>query len=418
VRYCSLECYKKHSGRCTESFYRENAVDELRGAKVDDEQRQSMLKILKRVADQDAGEDLEDGCGSDGGDSDGGETDPTELSEQTLRRLLELAQRGDDSLHITEADLTEAELQAFHEALASGAVGHLVKEWEPWWYTAGAREKRLTRSGTPLISAAENEASHAGNVTASDVSPSDGVPSGPGEPLPTMKSLLNGREASELLRWHLLDILFSYCHMMRKYNGDYGADPAGAVAEVIALSDVLGGTRTGPDSPSSTSNVLLEMMARATRLFGPGSRASAMLLVRDVTAVVLAGRGGVVCALWDAKTAVCMALEEAGEIQDKRASSQFRQRLQAVKHKMFFLAVWANEFPALEYEALGEMCRAVCGELDAQLHEERAHAATNQRGVSAKTTSMEQLLSGISSVSLSAQSTSSNLARKVEMIGS
>jgi hypothetical protein len=34
-----------------------------------------------------------------------------------------------------------------------------------------------------------------------------------------------------------------------------------------------------------------------------------MLLVRDVTAVVLAGRGGVVCALWDAKTAVCMALE-------------------------------------------------------------------------------------------------------------
>jgi hypothetical protein len=43
------------------------------------------------------------------------------------------------------------QLQAFHEALASGAVGHLVKEWEPWWYTAGAREKRLTRSGGKTV---------------------------------------------------------------------------------------------------------------------------------------------------------------------------------------------------------------------------------------------------------------------------
>ncbi|KAA8526104.1 hypothetical protein F0562_007796 [Nyssa sinensis] len=30
TRYCSLHCYKSHSLRCTESFMKENVVEELR----------------------------------------------------------------------------------------------------------------------------------------------------------------------------------------------------------------------------------------------------------------------------------------------------------------------------------------------------------------------------------------------------
>eukprot|EP00873_Tetraselmis_striata_P006739 jgi/Tetstr1/427003/TSEL_017209.t2 len=123
---------KKHSERCTESFYRENAVNELRGVRAGDDQRQSMLKILRRVAEQDADGALGSAEGAiqtsraardedSDAESDG---DSTDLSAGTLQRLLERAQAGGD-LSITEGDLTEGELQAFHRAVASGAASHL-----------------------------------------------------------------------------------------------------------------------------------------------------------------------------------------------------------------------------------------------------------------------------------------------------
>ncbi|CAN0908894.1 Zinc finger HIT domain-containing protein 2 [Linum grandiflorum] len=48
-RYCSLQCYKSHSVRCTESFMRENVVGELKHLKTGDESKRKMMDILKRV---------------------------------------------------------------------------------------------------------------------------------------------------------------------------------------------------------------------------------------------------------------------------------------------------------------------------------------------------------------------------------
>eukprot|EP00873_Tetraselmis_striata_P006740 jgi/Tetstr1/427004/TSEL_017209.t1 len=163
---------KKHSERCTESFYRrcasapewqccmthnggsgtatKNAVNELRGVRAGDDQRQSMLKILRRVAEQDADGALGSAEGAiqtsraardedSDAESDG---DSTDLSAGTLQRLLERAQAGGD-LSITEGDLTEGELQAFHRAVASGAASHLVRNGTP-----GGTRRRRAASGS------------------------------------------------------------------------------------------------------------------------------------------------------------------------------------------------------------------------------------------------------------------------------
>ena len=132
VRYCSLDCYRGHSERCTEGFYRcvrggaarvqavltilpqqtpqemrpphplvasccrDAAVTELRSIRAGEGERQHMIDILQRMHQQ----EVEGGGGS--GSSSGSEEEEAEeeggggLSERTLRRLL--AKVGDEGL--------------------------------------------------------------------------------------------------------------------------------------------------------------------------------------------------------------------------------------------------------------------------------------------------------------------------------
>ena len=46
--YCSLTCYKSHGESCTESFYREQAVTELKQTKVSDEDKKNVMGMLQR----------------------------------------------------------------------------------------------------------------------------------------------------------------------------------------------------------------------------------------------------------------------------------------------------------------------------------------------------------------------------------
>ncbi len=51
-----------------------------------------------------------------------------------------------------------------------------------------------------------------------------GLPAAPSQPLPLLASLTTV-PPSPLLQWQLLDILYTYCFVMRLYNGDYSSDP-------------------------------------------------------------------------------------------------------------------------------------------------------------------------------------------------
>lgn len=54
--------------------------------------------------------------------------------------------------------------------------------------------------------------------------------------------MLTKARPSPLLQLHLLDLLYSYCYVLRLYNGDYTSDPAGAADMLFSLSAVLEAT--------------------------------------------------------------------------------------------------------------------------------------------------------------------------------
>ena len=56
MRYCGLNCYKAHDGRCVESFHGENFGDALKGTRAEDEGKKRMTEILARFARMDAGD--------------------------------------------------------------------------------------------------------------------------------------------------------------------------------------------------------------------------------------------------------------------------------------------------------------------------------------------------------------------------
>ena len=51
-----------------------------------------------------------------------------------------------------------------------------------------------------------------------------GLPAAPKTPLPLLASLTKA-VPSPLLQWQLLDILYTYCFIMRFYNGEPHSDP-------------------------------------------------------------------------------------------------------------------------------------------------------------------------------------------------
>ena len=83
IRYCGLNCYKAHDGRCVESFHGENFGDALKGTRAEDEGKKRMTEILARFARMDAGDagfqgdkvdsDDDDEDGEDGEFDGGGE---------------------------------------------------------------------------------------------------------------------------------------------------------------------------------------------------------------------------------------------------------------------------------------------------------------------------------------------------------
>ena len=114
-RYCSLSCYKQHSHGCTEAFYREQAVTELRGIRADDADKRKVLQILQRFHDDVAsnsngltdGEDEEEAQDEEAEDEEEAASSGEEeeeglgsiLSEQTVLAILRKVSGSQSPLH-------------------------------------------------------------------------------------------------------------------------------------------------------------------------------------------------------------------------------------------------------------------------------------------------------------------------------
>ncbi|GAV68704.1 zf-HIT domain-containing protein/SHQ1 domain-containing protein, partial [Cephalotus follicularis] len=324
-RYCSLQCYKSHSVRCTESFMRENVVEELQQLQSDDETKHKMLQILKRFHS-------EDEMGSmDGYDST--------LSDETVQKILS----GDE---VNFEDLTLEEKKLFHRAVASGELSKMIEPWDPWWLKLSAKTISLSKEGTQLVQPLAMQDTPLPSENDLESNQLNDFPSGPETPLPPV-SKLSSKTPSLLLPVHLVDIIYSYCFTLRLYNGDTQSDAIGSAMLVLSISSILSQNGQPETVLEALSYGLEQTCSPAYRHMG--GLQFGFALVDDVISILSLGSSALICLLCDVQR-IIQAGERELKMEKARKSrvAEVRSKLKLADRKIYYIMCWVHEQP---YEA-------------------------------------------------------------------
>lgn len=134
ILYCSLNCYKsqKHSN-CSEEFYKESVIEELKSQANEKGSRGQMLDILKRLEDETDfldpldGEEVIEEVDSD-------DEDDIDLADRLKGVNLD---NGDDVWE----KLTDSERQQFKNLVDSGDIFGILPVKEPWYISGDSIPK-------------------------------------------------------------------------------------------------------------------------------------------------------------------------------------------------------------------------------------------------------------------------------------
>ncbi|KAL8138873.1 hypothetical protein V2J09_004874 [Rumex salicifolius] len=344
TRYCSLHCYKSHSIRCTESFMRENVMDEFRQVRPDDESKKKMLDILKRFQSEE-----EDSMDDDDGDDD----DEPGLSEETIQKVLS----GDG---INYDDLTLEEKKLFRRAMTSGELSKMIKPWDPWWLKPSARSIFLSQDGTQLIQPIVNQKETNSPQDNSESNLQSEIPSGPETALPPLKQLIS-TDPSPLLAIHLVDILYSYCFTLRLYNGDWQSDAGDAASVVLSISSVLGQGSHPETMLEAVSYCLQETCSPEYKHMG--GLQFGFNLLDDVASLISLGGGPLVCALCDLRRMIQAAEKElkSEKRKGKAKKAEMKSKLKLAERKIYFIMCWVHEQMDEVWASLTQLVRVEKG---------------------------------------------------------
>ncbi|CAM8879553.1 unnamed protein product [Rhodiola kirilowii] len=335
-RYCSLHCYKTHSLRCTESFMRENVVKELGQLEPDDQTKLKMLEILKRFHSEE--EEIDDM------DYDG----PT-LSEETVEKVLS----GSD---ISFDELTTEEKKQFQRALASGELSKMIEPWDPWWLQPSAKNLSLSKDGTRLIQPLKDEVAGSSAAENNETNPSNAIPHGPEYPLPPIGKI-SSTKPSPLLAVHLVDITYTYCFVLRLYNGDWQSDTIGSAMAVLSFSSVFG-QGAQPESVLEVVSHCLEQTCSPDYRHMGGLQFGLGVL-DDVVELLLLGRPGLICALCDLQKLIQAAERDLKSVKNVGVKkTELRAKLKHAERKIYFLMCWVNEQPEQGWPSLASVVKA------------------------------------------------------------
>jgi hypothetical protein len=155
--YCCVPCFKAHATDCTERFYQQHVMDELKVSGHSDEDKRRMEDILRRHAGlaPNRGEDHHDEGDESSGGGDGGDSDHTagldgdakadedddqddDDDPQAVRRLVDRLEELALKPGLSLAELTEKERQQFMRAVLGGRLSSQIEPWKPWWMMSAA----------------------------------------------------------------------------------------------------------------------------------------------------------------------------------------------------------------------------------------------------------------------------------------
>jgi len=307
VAYCNLDCYKAHSGKCTESFYQSQVEEELRSQRATGDERKKLEKVMAGLACLDAPPDEEE-------EPEDGEQ---ELSEDRLQALLELAER--DELRLE--DLSEEEARLFHSELKRGELGRKLGPWEPWWQRTAVVD---------LSSLDDDDDSDEGDDSMHRAPPPHLCCSPDGS-----------RKAHASVALNVLEALYAYAHTMRAYNGDCSWDPLQAAAHMLHLGRGIGAHQVY----TSPQEALAGALEAAGRLPGGGFGSGFDLLcLTDAATILRRGVGSCARALREAAEIITNACDAARDPKEQKVKGPAARLLRSSKKLEFLTAfAWYHE---------------------------------------------------------------------------
>ncbi|XP_026129370.1 zinc finger HIT domain-containing protein 2 [Carassius auratus] len=389
VPYCCLACYRSQShSSCSEEFYKESVLQELKSQGVSDEEgkskMQEILLRLRQSAESEGGmENLLRNLGED-------ETSVTEKDAHALEllsRLAEIQSSGDETSHEAqeilaalrdiedgtdeeETDLAEKlagldidslseeelwsllstqEKKKFERLVKEGGIGGVVVLWSPWW----ERHEKDTKALIKELQSENDKEMHnvndkkdrkikkvSSNKVKSDKSLKSFIPpiSAKIPPLHTLSS-----NPSPLVQYNLINALYGYTFSLCLYNGDISEMLCEFCQVVLSISEVLGDGRV-----FNSVSEALDAAMRAVSAGGYFDREDPLASLRAVEAVahILTGesREDAVGYSLSALSQLRTALSKAKASVPKEDEQMRRVYFQAGKKCEFFQS-WLKENP-------------------------------------------------------------------------
>jgi len=221
--YCSLPCYQSAShSRCSEQFYQECVKAELVGDNLSDESREKMQKILTRINAEQNGDGLSEDDSVDSDDDD----DVPELTERLKGVDLDNCDR------VWEL-LTESERREFNELVDKGDIGGLLPNFDPWWNCHVTPAPKIQELNTDPGSALSRDQTAGAEWRQACPKVWADIPALPA-----------GKSASPLVKYGVLNLVYSYAYAVRFLYGDYDGDCLEFVDIVERLSGGGNGSLT------------------------------------------------------------------------------------------------------------------------------------------------------------------------------
>ena len=330
-----MNCYKRHSQACSREFEEEHFREELSSVSADLDTQNMMKEILVKLHKQDLDEDqVWDGLRKGDDNNDDEDEVVPGVSNERLRGLA----RGELQLE----DLDDGERLVIKKSLLQDIQ---IEAWTPWWESDDVQDIRLSSDGRRLVQLVEEV-----DTDANQESVTNHIPSGPSQSIPPLASLLS-KEPSDVILFHVLDVVYWYCLLLRLFNGDIelSGDQLMSVLVDNSVSMLRSNTGSktgcfgGSKEAGSTEDVrafaegLLVRCQAAGFFSGLEARGIAAGVLNDAAAVFSLRRLGVLLALSD-----ILQTAEAIRRQTNKDSVQQRKAT-LVQRKLVFLLSWANE---------------------------------------------------------------------------
>lgn len=219
IVYCSVNCYKseKHI-LCSEDFYKDRVIEELKTINTDELDRDKMINILRRTH----AEDLSDS------DIDTDDDSIPDLSERL------------QGIDLNDADnvwkcLTDEEKNEFEQLLSSGDIIEVIPEFVPWW---NKWCKKKVEDYDEFLKRQKEYISYCPQHVE----------------LKTNLGFTKSK-ASPMLMWNIVNALASYVYTVRYYMGELSNFQCDSTRMIISLSSSLSKNNNFPSKSLAIESV-------------------------------------------------------------------------------------------------------------------------------------------------------------------